>query len=46
MSKLHTHAQLLNWTAHLMGKTWLADTNWCEFINTHSTQQPQDPEAD
>jgi hypothetical protein len=32
-SKLSTWADLVEWTAHLMEKTWLADTNWREHIS-------------
>lgn len=30
--RVRTHGHLLNWTAHLMEKSWLMDTNWDELI--------------
>jgi hypothetical protein len=30
-----TPARLLRWTAHLMEKSWLTDTNWGEFIRAY-----------
>lgn len=30
--RARTHAQLLNWTAHLMEKSWLEYTNWSDLI--------------
>jgi hypothetical protein len=32
VARARTHAQLLDWTAHLMGKTWLEHTNWANLI--------------
>lgn len=32
VEKARTHAHLLNWTAHLMEKTWLTYTDWDELI--------------
>jgi hypothetical protein len=32
IERARTHAHLLNWTAHLMSKTWLEFTNWNELI--------------
>ncbi len=34
VSRARSHAQLLNWTAHLMGKTWLENTTWDDVIRT------------
>lgn len=36
VQEARTHARLLWWTAHLMGKTWLRDTNWDDFIKKAS----------
>jgi hypothetical protein len=32
VDRARTHAKLLGWTAHLMGKTWLDSTDWQELI--------------
>lgn len=32
VSRARTHAQLLYWTAHLLGKNWIQDTSWSELI--------------
>jgi hypothetical protein len=32
IERVRTHAQLLAWTAHLMGKRWLERTNWDTVI--------------
>lgn len=32
VSRARTHAQLLNWTAHLLGKNWIQSTTWDELI--------------
>lgn len=32
VSEVRTHAGLLRWTAHLMGKSWIGDTNWDHVI--------------
>jgi predicted GIY-YIG superfamily endonuclease len=32
VKRARTHAQLLNWTAHLMGKDWLKFTDWDDLI--------------
>jgi hypothetical protein len=32
VDRARTHAKLLNWTAHLMGKTWLGNTDWQKLI--------------
>ena len=29
---VRTHQQLLQWTAHLMGKAWLADSDWSDWL--------------
>lgn len=31
-AELATYKGLLKWTAHLMGKAWLADTDWDELL--------------
>lgn len=31
-SRCHTWTELVDWTAHLAGKTWLPSTDWYEFI--------------
>ena len=31
-SQVRTAFDLLGWTAHLLGKEWLKDTNWSEFL--------------
>ena len=33
VERARTHAHLLNWTAHLMEKTWLEHTDWSELID-------------
>jgi len=35
IDRIRTHTHLLRWTAHLMGKGWVRDTNWSEFIQHH-----------
>lgn len=35
-----THADLLHWTAHLMGKNWLSGTAWDDFIRKASGVNP------
>lgn len=32
VESLRTPTTLLNWTAHLLGKTWLPSTNWDDII--------------
>ena len=32
VESLRTPTTLLNWTAHLLGKTWLPNTNWDDII--------------
>lgn len=32
VGRAQTHADLLTWTAHLMGKNWLHHTNWADLI--------------
>lgn len=32
LDRAQTHAQLLDWTAHLMGKRWIDVTNWADLI--------------
>jgi len=32
VERARTHAKLLDWTAHLMGKVWLEYTDWRGFI--------------
>lgn len=32
VESLRTPATLLNWTAHLLGKTWLPNTDWDDVI--------------
>lgn len=32
LDRCSTAVDLLYWTAHLMGKTWLPHTNWASFI--------------
>lgn len=34
IERIRTHAQVLKWTAHLMGKRWFEDTNWDQVIWT------------
>jgi hypothetical protein len=34
VARAATHAQLLDWTAHLMGKIWLEHTDWANLIRT------------
>lgn len=31
-SELRTWTQMAGWTAHLMGKTWLTDTDWQKIL--------------
>lgn len=38
MREVRSHAQLLRWTAHLMGKNWLADTDWIQVIRDASVE--------
>jgi hypothetical protein len=33
VERIRTYAQMLNWTAHLMSRNWLKDTNWRELIS-------------
>lgn len=40
VDRAHTHAQLLAWTAHLMGKTWLEHTDWSELIRVAAGVDP------
>ena len=32
VARARTHAQLLNWSAHLMGKRWIRHTTWADLI--------------
>jgi predicted GIY-YIG superfamily endonuclease len=32
VARADTHEKLLSWTAHLLEKTWIQDTNWSEFL--------------
>ena len=32
VARARTHAQLLNWSAHLMGKRWIRHTTWANLI--------------
>lgn len=32
LSRIDTYEKALHWTGHLMGKTWLASTNWGAVI--------------
>lgn len=32
VAELRTHRDLIRWTSHLMGKAWLADTDWDELL--------------
>lgn len=32
VERIRTHEQALAWTAHLMGKRWVADTNWLDVV--------------
>lgn len=32
IARLRTHQQILWWTAHLMGKTWIERTNWRDLL--------------
>lgn len=36
IERAKTAAHLLNWTAHLMSKTWLSATNWDDLIRVMS----------
>ena len=36
VSRARTHAQLLHWTAHLMGKRWMVSTDWLNLIDRMS----------
>lgn len=36
VERARSHAQLLHWTAHLMGKNWLSATNWDVIIREAS----------
>ncbi|MBX9244656.1 hypothetical protein ICW40_07510 [Actinotalea ferrariae] len=39
IAKVRTHAGLLKWTAHLMGKRWLSSTNWADVIDHQARGQ-------
>lgn len=39
IAKVRTHAGLLKWTAHLMGKRWLSSTDWAEVIDRQAGPQ-------
>lgn len=39
--RARTHAQLLRWTAHLMGKEWLRYTDWDELIDRMAAVEQQ-----
>lgn len=32
VDELETYQDLIRWTSHLMGKSWLADTDWDELL--------------
>jgi len=32
VERVRTECQLIDWTAHLLEKTWLPDTNWRELL--------------
>jgi len=36
VARARTHAHLLDWTAHLMGKVWLEHTNWQQLIQSRA----------
>ena len=38
VARCRTQGHLLSWTAHLMGKRWIRDTNWDAFIRAHLTR--------
>lgn len=38
VGRIRTWPQVLNWTAHLMGKGWLKDTDWDELLVTIAQQ--------
>lgn len=40
--RISTHQQMLWWTAHLMGKDWLAHTNWGRIIR-HTIDHKEQP---
>jgi hypothetical protein len=43
VERIRTPAQAIHWTAHLLGKTWLPDTNWRAVLHTVARQL--DPEG-
>lgn len=34
VARADTAAKLLDWSAHLLGKNWIQDTNWSDFIRS------------
>lgn len=33
LDRFATERDIIKWTAHLLGKNWLGDTNWSDFIS-------------
>jgi hypothetical protein len=34
IERIRTHAAVINWTSHLMGKNWLTYTNWINLLRS------------
>jgi predicted GIY-YIG superfamily endonuclease len=43
ISEVNTYPKLLSFTAHLLGKDWLCDTNWSQFL--YSILHAQQPDT-
>lgn len=42
LDRCHTAAKLLDWTSHLMSKSWLSDTDWQDLIQRVANQMTKE----
>jgi predicted GIY-YIG superfamily endonuclease len=42
VGRADTYEKLLSWTAHLLEKDWLTDTNWSEFLYSKLSREAKD----
>ena len=41
VERADSHQKLLSWTAHLLDKEWIRDTNWSEFLYARISKEAQ-----